>query len=197
MKLAVTQCRLMGGVGSLLLLLVANGLGGEAEARTTGVKLRHKLAKEAVDYRDLNAMAAATGIDYPVVVELALDGKRGAIFLLLWMAGNASLDGAGAEGYSYTMVRVAREIGDKAIGEAARRLDRASLLPVRDAFLFEYGGDGGEEAAAEGGRRDFPTLWSVLEKAAGEQGGADQTGAAPESEGDGKAKQGETRIDSG
>lgn len=80
MKLAVTQCRLMAGVGSLLLLLVANGLGGEAESRTTGVKLRHKLAKEAVDYRDLNAMAAATGIDYPVVVERALDGKRGAIF---------------------------------------------------------------------------------------------------------------------
>ncbi len=106
-------------------------------------------------------------------------------FLLLWMAGNASLDGAGAEGYSDTMVRVAREIGDKAIGEAARRLDRASLLPVRDAFLFEHGGDGGGEAV----RRDFPTLWYVLAKAAGEQGGADQRGAAPESEGDGKAKQ--------
>jgi hypothetical protein len=87
------------------------------------------------------------------------------------------------------MVRVARAIGDKAIGEAARRLDRASLLPVRDAFLFEYGGDGGAEAAVEAVRRDFPTLWSVLAKAAGEQGGADQRGAAPEHEGDGKAKQ--------
>lgn len=110
-------------------------------------------------------------------------------FLLLWMAGNASLDGAGAEGYSDTMVRVAREIGDKAIGEAARRLDRASLLPVRDAFLFEYGGDGGAEAAVEAVRRDFPTLWSVLAKATGEQGGADQRGVAPESEGDGEATQ--------
>jgi hypothetical protein len=187
MKLAVTQGRLMAGVGSLL-LLVANGLGGEAESRTTGVNLRHKIAQEAVDYSDLNAMAAAMGIDYPVLVERALDGKRGAMFLLLWMAGNASLDGAGAEGYSDTMVRVAREIGDKAIGEAARRLDRESLLPVRDAFLFEYGGDDGEEAAAEAVRRDFPTLWYVLAKAAGEQGGADQRGAAPESEGDGKAK---------
>lgn len=191
MKLTVTQCRLMAGVGSLLLLLVANGVGGEAESRTTGVKLRYKLAQEAVDYSDLNAMAAATGIDYPVLVERALDGKRGAMFLLLWMAGNASLDGAGAEGYSYTMVRVAREIGDKAMGEAARRLDRESLLPVRDAFLFEYGGDGGEEEAVEAVRRDFPTLWSVLAKATGEQGGADQTGAAPEFEGDGKATRGE------
>ena len=178
----------MAGVGSLMLLLVANGFGDEAESRTTGVKLRHKLAQEAVGYGDLNAMAAATGIDYPVLVERALDGKRSAMFLLLWMAGNASLDGAGAEGYSDTMVRVAREIGDKAIGEGARRLDQATLLPVRDAFLFEYGGDGGEEAAAEAVRRDFPTLWSVLADVTGEKAGVDPSGAAPESEGDGKPK---------
>jgi hypothetical protein len=153
----------------------------ERGERTSGVVLTHELAKEAVGDSDLNAMAAGIGIDYPVLLQRAMEGKRGAVFLLLWMAGNAGLDGAGAEGYSYTVVRAAKVIGDKALSEAARALDAAASEAVGDAFLFEYGGSDEPEAAVGKVRKEFPKLWAALSKAKGEADGGGERDVRAES----------------
>ena len=173
-------------VGTIsLLLLAVNGLADGINWRTPGAKLTHKLAQEAVGYSDLNAMAAAVGIDYPVLVERALDGKRGAIFLLLWMAGNAPLDGAGSDEYTDTMFRVAQKIGDKTLSDVAKSLNRASLGPLREAFLFEYGGTDEPKAASDALQKDFPMLCSVIAAGIGEQGAAGQPATRPESKSEG------------
>ena len=53
------------------------------------------------------------GIDYPVMLQRALDGDKVAIRLLIWAGGNVRLDGAATEGYSYSMVLAAKEIGER------------------------------------------------------------------------------------
>ena len=164
------------------------GFGADDDSRTSSVPLTHKLAREATGYRDLNAMASAIGIDYPVLVERALKKERGAVFLLLWMAGNAPLDGAGAEGYTYTMFRTAKSIGDEILSAAARKLDDGSRRAVREAFLFEYGGGDDPEEASIATAKAFPKLWGVLRKNDGEQDGAEQPATAPESKPEGKEK---------
>lgn len=153
----------------------------ERGARTSGVVLTYKLARDAVGDSDLNAMAAGIGIDYPVLLQCAMEGKRGAVFLLLWMAANAGLDGAGAEGYSYTMVRAAKIIGDKDLCEAARALDAVASAAVRDAFLFEYGGTDEPDAALREVRKNFPRLWAALLKTKGEADGVGKPAGCPES----------------
>jgi hypothetical protein len=140
----------------------------ENETRAPHLKLTHKIAQEAAGLGDLNAMSSAVGIDFPVLVDRALDRKEGAVFLLLWLAANAPLDGAGSEGYSYTMVRAARKIGDKTISEAVRKLDRPSLAPLLDCFLFEYGGTDEPKAAMKAFRKEFPVSCGLIEQTIGE-----------------------------
>ncbi len=136
--------------------------------RSSEVKLTHEISKEAVNYKDLNGMASDIGIDFPVLLEQALKGnekqKRSSVFLLLWMAENAPLDGAGAEGYTNTLIRVAKLIGDDFINEAAKLLNKPSKTAVRDAFLFEYGGDDNPQKTAPLIIKEFPRLWVTLSK---------------------------------
>jgi hypothetical protein len=154
---------------TLLLLISASILSAdEIESRTHHPKLTHKIAQETAGLGDLNAMASAVGIDFPVLVERALDRKEGSVFLLLWLAANAPLDGAGSEGYAHTLVRATREIGDKAVAEAAGKLDRTSLAPLRDSFLFEYGGTDEPKGAIEAFREESPELCGVIAEAIGE-----------------------------
>ena len=154
---------------ALLLLISASILSAdEIESRTQSPKITHKIAQETAGLGDLNAMTSAVGIDFPVLIDRALDRKEGSVFLLLWLAANAPLDGAGSEGYTHTLVRVAREIGDKAVAEATGKLDKTSLAPLRDSFLFEYGGTDEPKAAIEAFREEFPALCGVIKEAIGE-----------------------------
>ncbi len=153
----------------------------EKNSRTSDVPLTHTIAQESVGYSDLNAMAGRVGIDYPVLLQRALDRQRGAVFLLLWMAANAPLDGAGSEGYTCTMVRAAKIIEDQFLSEAAQALDVAALGAVRDAFLFEYGGTEEPVSALREVQKDFPKLWAALTRTKGEQDGGGQPVDRPES----------------
>jgi len=154
---------------ALLLLISASIISAdEIESLMRTPKLTHKIAQETAGLGDLNAMVSAVGIDFPVLVERALDRKEGSVFLLLWLAANAPLDGAGSEGYTHTLVRAAREIGDKAVAAAAGKLDSRSLAPLRDSFLFEYGGTDEPKAAIEAFREEFPALCGVIAEAIGE-----------------------------
>ena len=120
------------------------------------------LMKESSLFRDLNAMATNAGINYPVLLERALRKEKDAVVKLLWIAGNADLDGAGSEGYSYTMVRAARLIGDEVVSEAAKLLDDDSRKALRMSFLFEFGEDNDADRAVADIKKDFPLLWVVI-----------------------------------
>ena len=128
--------------------------GEAAEAR--------ELVKEVVSFRDLNSMVSNAGVDYPALLERALRKEKDAVAKLLWMAGNAKLDAASSEGYSWSMVKAARLIGDKQISEAAMPLDDASREALSRAFLFEYGIDSDPETAVADMKRDFPVLWALI-----------------------------------
>lgn len=121
-----------------------------------------ELMKDASLLRDLNAMASKARVDYPALLERAMKNEKDAVSKLLWLAGNANLDGASSEGYSWSMVKAARLIGDKDVSEAAMSLDDASRKALGKAFLFEYGIDSNSQAAVADIQRDFPLLWSLI-----------------------------------
>jgi post-segregation antitoxin (ccd killing protein) len=134
----------------------------EKQAEAEYATKARELVKETLGLRDLNAVASTAGVDYPALLERALRKEKDAVAKLLWMAGNAKLDTASAEGYSWSMVKAARLIGDKQISEAVMPLDDASREALRSAFLFEYGIDSDPETTVADIKRDFPVLWALI-----------------------------------
>jgi len=135
---------------------------GEEKVKQDEAAQARELVKEALGLRDLNAVASTAGVDYPTLLECALRKEKDAVAKLLWMAGNAKLDTASAEGYSWSMVKAARLIGDKEMSEAAMPLDDASREALSRAFLFEYGIDSDPQAAVADMKREFPLLWTRI-----------------------------------
>ena len=156
----------------------------DMDYRTAKIELTHQMAKDSVGYDDLCATMSGIGIDFPVLLQRALDGHDGAVRLLIWAGENAGLDGAASEGYSYTMVRAARKIGDDKMATAAKELKIASFRNTQMYFHFEFGFDDDEVAATAEINRLFPKFWRQITKRV-EQGGADQPATAPESKPDG------------
>ncbi len=134
----------------------------EKQAEIEEAAKARELLEEVSLYCDLNAMAANAGIDYPALLERALRKDKDAVVKLLWMAGDPNLDGAGSEGYSYTMVRAARLIGDQDVSEAAKSLSDASRSALRTRFLFEFGEGNDAGRAVEDMQKDFPLLWALI-----------------------------------
>ncbi|MFN5580689.1 MAG: hypothetical protein ACK49X_13865 [Akkermansiaceae bacterium] len=134
----------------------------EKQAEAEDATKARELMEDASHSSDLNAMAAKAGIDYPALLERAFRKEKDAVAKLLWMAGNANLDGAGSEGYSYSMVRAAQLIGDQDVSDAAKPLDNASRYALCMKFLYEYGLDSDSEAAVTNMQKDFPLLWALI-----------------------------------
>lgn len=145
--------------------------------RTAGIKLSHQIAKDSVSYDDLCATMASIGIDFPVLLQRALDGEGAATRLLIWAGENAGLDGAASEGYSYTMVKVAKKIGDDKLAAAIEGLKIPSLAKTRMFFEFEFRSDDDEVIATKEINELFPKSWRLITKRV-EPIGADQSAAA-------------------
>ena len=158
------------------------------EYRTATVKLTHQLAIDSAAYDDLCGQMADIGIDYPVLLQRALDGKDAAIRLLVWAGENAHLDGAASEGYSYTMVKAARRIGDAKLASAAEVLGAQSFSTIQMYFRFEFGFfDGDEATATKEIRKLFPKFWHQITKRV-EQGDARRPATAPAANSEGNEK---------
>ncbi|MDA7881501.1 hypothetical protein N9A94_04280 [Akkermansiaceae bacterium] len=173
---------------AILLSQIPSASAEDKEYRTAAVKLTHQLSKDSAEYGDLCGTMAAIGIDYPVLLQGALDGKPAAIRLLIWAGENAGLDGAASEGYSYTMVKVAKKIGDAKLASAVEALDLQSFTNTQMFFRFEFGFfDGNEAAATKELQKSFPKFWQQITKRV-EQAGAHRPATAEDSKSEGKEK---------
>lgn len=135
-----------------------------AGTRTAEVTLSHKVAKQvAANHHDTCRALARLGIDYPVLVQQALDGQPGAIRLLLSLPSIARFDGAVATSYAATRYRVAMLVGDEKLFAACEPLDEgADYAALRRSFLgFPNPGADIEEAENEV-RKSLPRFWQLL-----------------------------------
>jgi hypothetical protein len=135
---------------------------GEEKVKQGEAAEARELVKEVASFRDLNSMVSNAGVDYPALLERALRKEKDAVAKLLWLAGNANLDSSASEGYSWSMVRAARLIGDKDVSEAAIPLDDASRKALSRSFLFEYGIDQDPQTAVTVMQREFPLLSALI-----------------------------------
>jgi len=93
--------------------------GEELVMRTAKVPLSHDFAKRvAVDHHDACRVMADFGIDYPVLVQQALDGHPRAIRLILSLPWIARFDGAVAESYAATRYKIVMLVGDEKLVSA-------------------------------------------------------------------------------
>ena len=80
-------------------IILCSGLKAEEEHfRTGSVKLTSKLALESIP-SDTAIVMAGSGIDFPVLLQQALEGNVKAVRLLFWTSANVGLDGAAADGF--------------------------------------------------------------------------------------------------
>lgn len=154
----------------LFLLLIAIGfcpwLSASAEDtvnRTADIKVTHQIAKDSVGGNVCTTMAGM-GIDFPILLQRALDGEDRAIRLLIWAGEHAGLDGAASEGYSYAMIEAAKKIGDVRLAAAVKVLKMESFENTKMFFQFEFGSGNDEAAATAEIKKLFPTFWHLITK---------------------------------
>lgn len=116
---------------------------------------------------DLVAQAEAAGVDYPVMLMLARRGQPTALAALLDVS--THLDGAGAEGHGWNLLRLLHEVGDARFAGVLAERDLAVRRQVADALAFEWRLD----PKAEGGptphacpvfRAHYPRTQSILRR---------------------------------
>ena len=132
--------------------------------RTSRIELTHQMAKDATANRDLLATMSGMGIDFPVLLQRALGGEERAVRLLIWTGEHAGLDGAASEGYSYTLVKVAKKIGDEKMAAAAKQLKMTSFKNTQMFIEFEFGIDDNPEAVTKAINKLFPKFWRQITK---------------------------------
>ena len=162
LTLAIACCRLIG-----------SDVNAE-DYRTAKVKLTHKMAIESVRYSDLCATMSDVGIDFPVLLQRSLDGENSAIKLLIWTGENVNLDGAASEGYSFTLVRAAKKIGDNKMAMAAKSLKMTSFKNTQMFFQFEFGLDNDKAAAIVEIKKVFPPVLATNNKTGDQRPGHKQ-----------------------
>lgn len=134
--------------------------------RTAEVKLTHAFAKRvAEDHHDTCKAMAEFGIDYPVLVQRALDGEPRAIRLMLSLARMARFDGAVAESYSATRYKVAMLVGDDKLIEAYRFFSPSIEFSfIRESFLGWPNPESEPEKAEAEVKKRLPKFWNFLTK---------------------------------
>lgn len=129
--------------------------------RTADIKLTHQIAKDSVG-GDVCTTMAGIGIDFPVLLQRALDGEDKAVCLLIWAGEHAGLDGAASEGYSFAMVEAAKKIGDVRMAAAVKALKMETFANTKMYFQFEFGSGNDEAAAIAEIKKLFPTFWHLI-----------------------------------
>ena len=118
---------------------------------------------------DLCATAAAIGIDYPKLVARALAGEERAIGLILWFGEHGGTDAAASEGYSFSLLKLLKKLGDRKVSEAAQSHGPRSYSKIMAHLAFEFGGEASDGVALREVEREFPMLWKVMAPGASEK----------------------------
>ena len=155
--------------------------------RATDVELVHAFAKQvATDHHDICRAMANIGIDYPALVQQALDGNPRAIRLMLSLPWIARFDGAVATSYAITSYKVAMMVGDKKLVAAFDPYQEGvNYSGIRKAFLGYPLGSSSLEVEAEIKRR-IPEFWQMITERV--EGGAGHPATRSESESEGGDK---------
>jgi len=148
---------------------------GRMGMRTAEVKVTHDFAKRvATDHHDTCRAMAGFGIDYPVLVQQALNGEPRAIRLMLSVAQVAMFDGAVAESFAATRSKVAFLVGDEKLAAAYERFHRGvDYAGIRESFLLGGAANSRAEAEAEISKQ-LPNFWRVLNERAEQAAAADR-----------------------
>ena len=133
-------------------------------ARTGSVVLTHPLAKQIVkDHHDTCKAMTIIGVDYPVLIQQALEGEPRAIRLMFSLAQVVKFDGAVAESYAATRYKVVSTVGDeKLVGAYSKSTKGVDFLSTRKSLLnWPNPGDDSEKAEAEI-KKHIPQFWKFL-----------------------------------
>lgn len=160
--------------------------------RTTSVPLSHPFAKRvASDHHDTCRAMASFGIDYPVLVQRALDGQPGAIRLMLSLPWIARIDGAVAESYAATRYKIVVKVGDDKLVAALMPCKQGINYSGIRSSLLGFPNPGADVDSAEKElKKLLPKFWQLLSDRIAQTG--DQQTAGPELD-----REGLLRIDSG
>ena len=101
----------------------------EAHFRTATVKLTSKIAIDSAPSETAQVMTAA-GIDFPILLQQAVNGSEAAVKLLFWSSSNVDLDGAAADGFGYYLLEVAEKIGDAKLSKILSSIKDLSLIHI-------------------------------------------------------------------
>lgn len=120
----------------------------EGNFRPSGVKLTSKIAIDSIR-GETAAMMTEAGIDFPVLMQHALDGREVAVRLLFWASNNVGLDGAGADGFGHYLLPVAQKTGDAKLVKILSSIKDSGTLETIRFFLLDELGFGVPEAGAD------------------------------------------------
>lgn len=145
--------------------------GDQVGMRTADVKLTHEFAKRvALDHHDTCRRMANSGIDYPVLIQRALDGDLNAIRLFLFRHEVFRVDGAVAASYSQTRFKLAMLVGDEKLTSALQTTAKHDYPLLRRSFLGWPNPQAEDPAKAEAEMRTkLPKFWALLSRKAGEK----------------------------
>lgn len=131
--------------------------------------LAENLVDEVAGNGDLCATATGIGIDYPKLVARALAGEERAIGLILWFGEHGGTDAAASEGYSYSLLKLLKKLGDRKAAEAAQLHGPRSYSQIMAFLAFEFGGEASDKVVRQEVAREFPLLWKVMEPSVSEK----------------------------
>lgn len=152
---------------SLLIFAISGGLLlAETPARLDSAE---SLVAEVAGNGDLCATATGIGIDYPKLVARALAGEERAIGLILWFGEHGGTDAAASEGYSYSLLKLLKKLGDRKAAEAAQLHGPRSYSQIMAFLVFEFGGEASDDVVRQEVAREFPQLWKVMQPSASEK----------------------------
>ncbi|MEM6912215.1 MAG: hypothetical protein AAF555_11635 [Verrucomicrobiota bacterium] len=163
----------------------------EPHFRTASVKLTSEIAKGSIRGETAIQMAAA-GIDFPVLLQRAIEGDRAAVKLLFWSSANIGLDGGAADGFGSYLLDVAEKIGDAKLSQILSSIKDPETLETIRFFLLDESGfsipeEGSSEKAITAVSELLPKTWVHL-NSIGEQDVAPQSATRTESKSEGDDK---------
>lgn len=155
-------------VGAPLLIFAVLGdlLLAETPARPASAE---RLVDEVAGNGDLCATASAIGIDYPKLVARAVAGENRAIGLILWFGEHGGTDAAASEGYSLSLFKLLKKLGDGKVAEAAKSHGPRNYAKIMAFLAFEFGGEPSNDVVRQELAREFPQLWKVMAPSATEK----------------------------
>jgi len=150
----------------------------EANLRTATVKLTSKIALDSSPSETAQVMTAA-GIDFPILLQQAMNGSEAAVKLLFWSSSNVGLDGAAADGFGYYLLEVAEKIGDAKLSKALSSIKDPETLETIRFFLLDESGfnvpeKGAKEKAITEVTKLLPETWKRLNSTGEQADGGNQ-----------------------